>query len=457
MTATRATRRSRPTAAKPTAPSVGFVSLGCPKALVDSELILTQLSAEGYVTSPTYEGADLVIVNTCGFIDAAVQESLDAIGEALAENGKVIVTGCLGAKKDAAGNDIVKSVHPKVLAVTGPHAMPEVMAAVHQHLPPLHDPFVDLVPPQGIRLTPDHYAYLKISEGCNHRCTFCIIPSFRGDLVSRPVSEEMREAENLVKAGVKELLVISQDTSAYGVDLKYRAEFWQSKLLKTRMTELAGALGGLGAWVRLHYVYPYPSVDDVIPLMADGIILPYLDIPFQHASPRILKLMKRPGAVEKTLDRIQSWRAAVPDLTLRSTFIVGFPGETEAEFEELLAFLKEAQLDRVGCFKYSPVEGAAANALPDAVPEELKEERLERFMEVQAEISAARLAAKIGREIEVIVDEEDEVGTLARSHADAPEIDGVVYLEGVFDLQPGTRLKVRVEDADEHDLWATPV
>src|SRR3989338_133662 len=417
------------------APKGGFVSLGCPQALTDSELILTQLSAEGYQTSKTFECADLVIVNTCGFIDDAVKESLDTIGEALAENGKVIVTGCLGAKAGDGGGNLVRQMHPSVLAVTGPHATQEVMDAVHANLPKPHDPFVDLVPGSfgiaGIKLTPKHYAYLKISEGCNHRCTFCIIPSMRGDLVSRPIGEVMREAEALVGAGVQEVLVVSQDTSAYGVDVKYRPGFWNGRPLKTRMTELAGALGSLGAWVRLHYVYPYPSVDEVIPLMAEGRILPYLDIPLQHASPRILKLMKRPGTVEKTLERIQSWRAAVPDLTLRSTFIVGFPGETDAEFEELLAFLKEAQLDRVGCFKYSPVEGALANDLPDAVPDDLKEERLERFMEVQAEISSAKLEAKIGREIEVIVDEEDEVSTLARSHADAPEIDGVVYLEGV--------------------------
>ncbi len=433
-------------------PNVGFVSLGCPKATVDSERILTRLRAEGYGVVGSYDEADVVVVNTCGFIDAAVEESLDAIGEALAENGKVIVTGCLGAK---AG--LIRDAHPKVLAVSGPQALEEVMEAVHAALPKPHDPFEDLIPPGGIRLTPRHYAYLKISEGCNHRCTFCIIPSLRGDLVSRPVGEVMREAEALVGAGVKELLVVSQDTSAYGVDVKYRPGFWGGRPLKTRMAELAGALGSLGAWVRLHYVYPYPSVDDVIPLMADGLILPYLDIPFQHASPRILRLMKRPGAVEQTLDRIGAWRLAVPDLTLRSTFIVGFPGETDAEFEDLLAFLREAKLDRVGCFKYSPVEGATANTLPDPVPEEIKDERLERFMETQAEISAARLDARIGRTIEVMVDEEDEVGTIARSQGDAPEIDGVVFLEGIFGLEPGTRLTVKVEEADEHDLWAVPV
>ncbi len=433
-------------------PNVGFVSLGCPKATVDSERILTRLRAEGYGVVGSYDEADVVVVNTCGFIDAAVEESLDAIGEALAENGKVIVTGCLGAK---AG--LIRDAHPKVLAVSGPQALEEVMEAVHAALPKPHDPFEDLIPPGGIRLTPRHYAYLKISEGCNHRCTFCVIPSLRGDLVSRPVGEVMREAEALVGAGVKELLVVSQDTSAYGVDVKYRPGFWGGRPLKTRMAELAGALGSLGAWVRLHYVYPYPSVDDVIPLMADGLILPYLDIPFQHASPRILRLMKRPGAVEQTLDRIGAWRLAVPDLTLRSTFIVGFPGETDAEFEDLLAFLREAKLDRVGCFKYSPVEGATANTLPDPVPEEIKDERLERFMETQAEISAARLDARIGRTIEVMVDEEDEVGTIARSQGDAPEIDGVVFLEGIFGLEPGTRLTVKVEEADEHDLWAVPV
>lgn len=433
-------------------PTVGFVSLGCPKATVDSERILTQLRAEGYGIVGSYSEADVVVVNTCGFIDAAVEESLEAIGEALAENGKVIVTGCLGAK-----GDVVRKAHPKVLAVSGPHALDDVMAAVHETLPKPHDPFEDLIPPGGVKLTPRHYAYLKISEGCNHRCTFCIIPSMRGDLVSRPIGDVMREAEALVGAGVQELLVVSQDTSAYGVDVKYRPGFWNGRPLKTRMTELAGALGSLGAWVRLHYVYPYPSVDEVMPLMADGTILPYLDIPFQHASPRILKLMKRPGAVEKTLDRIGQWRAAVPDLTLRSTFVVGFPGETEAEFEELLAFLREAQLDRVGCFTYSPVEGAAANALPDPVPEALKEERLARFMAVQAELSTAKLQAKIGRDIEVMVDGETEGMTVARSHADAPEIDGQVFLEAVTGLKPGTRLRVRVEAADAHDLWASPV
>jgi ribosomal protein S12 methylthiotransferase len=431
---------------------VGFVSLGCPKALVDSERILTQLRAEGYLISPSYEGADLVVVNTCGFIDSAVAESLDAIGEALQENGKVIVTGCLGAK-----GDVVRQAHPKVLAVTGPHATDEVMQAVHTHLPQPHDPFVDLVPPQGIKLTPKHYAYLKISEGCNHRCTFCIIPSMRGDLVSRPIGDVMKEAEALVKAGVKELLVVSQDTSAYGVDIKYRTGFWGGRPIRTRMTELAAALGELGAWVRLHYVYPYPHVDEVIPLMADGKILPYLDVPFQHASPRILKAMKRPANSENNLVRVRRWREICPDLTIRSTFIVGFPGETEAEFEELLGFLEEAQLDRVGCFAYSPVEGATANALADPVPEEVKEARRERFMTVQARISADRLKLKIGQTLTVLIDEVDAGGAVGRSPADAPEIDGVVHLPRSRKLKAGEFAKVLVEDADEYDLYARPV
>jgi ribosomal protein S12 methylthiotransferase len=434
-------------------PKVGFVSLGCPKATSDSERILTQLRAEGYLISNSYQDADVVVVNTCGFIDAAVEESLDAIGEALAENGKVIVTGCLGAK-----GDVVREAHPSVLAVTGPHATEAVMAAVHAQLPKPHDPYTDLIPPQGVRLTPSHYAWLKISEGCNHRCTFCIIPSLRGDLVSRPVGEVMNEAEALVKAGVRELLVISQDTSAYGVDVKYRTGFWNGRPLRTRMTELVSSLGELGAWVRLHYVYPYPHVDEVIPLMQSGRVLPYLDIPFQHASPRILKLMKRPAAAEKTLDRIKAWREACPDLTLRSTFIVGFPGETEAEFEELLDFLDEAQLDRVGCFAYSPVEGARANELPGAVPEAVKEERLQRFMEKQAEISSSRLDRKIGREMTVLIDEIDEEGdAIARSPADAPEIDGVVFIPGAEKLAPGDFVKVRITDASDHDLWGEPV
>jgi len=435
---------------KAQAPRVGFVSLGCPKALVDSEQILTRLRAEGYDIAPTYEGSDLVVVNTCGFIDAAVKESLDAIGEALAENGKVIVTGCLGAK-----GDVVRETHPRVLAVTGPHAAAEVMDHVHAHLPRPHDPFTDLVPPQGIKLTPKHYAYLKISEGCNHRCTFCIIPSMRGDLVSRPVGDVMKEAEALVKAGVKELLVVSQDTSAYGVDMKYRTGFWGGRPLRTRMTELCSALGELGAWVRLHYVYPYPHVDEVIPLMAEGKILPYLDIPFQHASTRILKLMKRPAATEKTLERIRAWRAACPDITIRSTFIAGFPGETEAEFEELLAFLREAQLDRVGCFAYSPVEGAAANALPGPVAEEVREERRARFMEVQAAISRDKLARKVGRDVEVIVDEVKGRRAIARSAADAPEIDGVVRVKGAKGVKPGDFVRARITSAKEHDLEAT--
>jgi ribosomal protein S12 methylthiotransferase len=433
-------------------PSVGFVSLGCPKALVDSEAILTQLRAEGYDIAPSYEGSDLVVVNTCGFIDSAVQESLDAIGEALAENGRVIVTGCLGAK-----GDVVRATHPKVLAVTGPHARDEVMNAVHAHLPRPHDPFMDLVPPQGIRLTPKHYAYLKISEGCNHRCTFCIIPSMRGDLVSRPVGDVMKEAESLKKAGVKELLVISQDTSAYGVDVKYRTGFWGGKPLRTRMTELCGALGELGIWVRLHYVYPYPHVDEVIPLMAAGKILPYLDVPFQHASPRILKLMKRPASSEKNLERIRAWRDACPDITIRSTFIAGFPGETEAEFEELLDFLRAAELDRVGCFAYSPVDGAKANELPDPVPEKVKEERRTRFMQVQSAISRAKLRRKVGMTLEVLVDEIEGTVAIARSKADAPEIDGVVRVRNAKGARPGDILRARVTGAQEHDLLAETV
>jgi len=431
---------------------VGFVSLGCPKALVDSERILSQLRAEGYAISPSYAAADLVVVNTCGFIDSAVEESLEAIGEALSENGRVIVTGCLGAK-----GDIVRKTHPKVLAVTGPHAADEVMQAVHAHLPRPHDPYTDLVPPQGVRLTPAHYAYLKISEGCNHRCTFCIIPSLRGDLLSRPIGEVMQEAENLVKAGVKELLVISQDTSAYGVDIKYRTGFWQGRQLKTRMTELARALGELGGaardlWVRLHYVYPYPHVDEVIPLMAEGKLLPYLDVPFQHASPRILKLMKRPASGEVNLERIRAWRAICPEITIRSTFIAGFPGETEAEFRQLLEFLEEAELDRVGCFAYSPVEGAKANALPDPVPAELREERHARFMAVQEKISRKRLKRKVGKTLKVLVDTVDKKGAVARSEADAPEIDGVVHIAAGQALKPGDWARVKIERADAHDL-----
>jgi ribosomal protein S12 methylthiotransferase len=434
-----------------TPPKVGFVSLGCPKALVDSERILTQLRAEGYSISPSYQDADLVVINTCGFIDAAVEESLDAIGEALAENGKVIVTGCLGAK-----GDVVKETHPRVLAVTGPHATAEVMQAVHEHLPQPHDPYTSLIPAQGIKLTPPHYAYLKIAEGCNHRCTFCIIPSMRGDLVSRPIGEVMQEAENLARAGVKELLVVSQDTSAYGVDVKYRTGFWQGRPMKTRMTELARGLGELGVWVRLHYVYPYPHVDEVIPLMAEGKILPYLDVPFQHASPRVLKAMKRPANSVNTLERIRAWRAICPELTIRSTFIAGFPGETEAEFQELLDFLQEAKLDRVGCFAYSPVEGATANALPDPVPVEVREERRARFMQAQEQISAARLRQKIGRTLTVLVDEADESGARARSSSDAPEIDGVVHVApGRKPLRVGEFAEVRVTKSDAHDLWAT--
>jgi ribosomal protein S12 methylthiotransferase len=432
----------------PAVPKVGFVSLGCPKALVDSEGILTRLRAEGYSTSPTYDGADLVVVNTCGFIEAAVQESLDAIGEALSENGRVIVTGCLGAK-----GDVVRNAHPKVLAVTGPHALEEVMAAVHRHLPKPHDPYTDLVPAQGIKLTPRHYAYLKISEGCNHRCSFCIIPSLRGDLVSRPIGEVMREAENLVKAGVKELLVISQDTSAYGVDLRYRTGFWGGKPLRTRMADLALALGGLGAWVRLHYVYPYPHVDAVIPLMAEGKILPYIDVPFQHASKRILKRMKRPASGEDNLERIRAWRAICPDITIRSTFIAGFPGETESEFRELLDFLEEAELDRVGCFAYSPVEGASANDLPGALPRELREERRGHLMQLQEKISARRLKRKLGETIRVLVDEVGPQGAVGRSVADAPEIDGVVHIEGGRRLVPGDWVQVKVTRSDAHDLW----
>ena len=429
-------------------PRIGFISLGCPKALVDSERILTQLRSEGYDMVPSYKDADLVVVNTCGFIDAAVEESLDAIGEALAENGKVIVTGCLGAREEE-----IRARHPQVLKITGAHAYEEVVNAVHEQLPPLHDPFVHLVPPQGVKLTPRHYAYLKISEGCNHRCTFCIIPSLRGDLVSRPIGEVMGEAERLVKAGVKELLVVSQDTSAYGVDVKYRTSFWEGRPLKTRFQDLAQALGELGVWVRMHYVYPYPHVDGIVPLMAEGKILPYLDIPFQHSSPRILKLMKRPASSEDNLERIRAWRGICPDITIRSTFIVGFPGETDEDFEDLLDFLDAAQLDRVGCFAYSPVAGAAANELPDAVPEEVKEERLARFMELQEQISADRLQAKVGRREQVLIDEVVEEGAVGRSRADAPEIDGQVFIDGATHLQVGEFVEVEIEEADEHDLW----
>ncbi|WP_411728656.1 30S ribosomal protein S12 methylthiotransferase RimO [Methyloglobulus sp.] len=432
-----------------TVPHIGFISLGCPKALVDSERILTKLRAEGYIISPSYKDADLVVVNTCGFIDVAVEESLDSIGEALAENGRVIVTGCLGAREDE-----IWARHPQVLKVTGAHAIDEVVASVHEHLPPRHDPFTSLLPPQGIKLTPPHYAYLKISEGCNHRCTFCIIPSMRGDLVSRPIDDVMAEAVRLADAGVKELLIVSQDTSAYGLDLKYQSRYWRGRSVKTRFYDLAEALGDLGIWVRMHYVYPYPHVDEVIPLMADGKILPYLDIPFQHASSRILKLMKRPAASQNNLERIRAWRQVCPDITLRSTFIVGFPGETEQEFEELLDFLDEAQLDRVGCFAYSPVKGAAANNLPDSVPEEVKQERLARFMECQSEISAGRLQQRIGNIETVLIDEVVEEGAVARSQSDAPEIDGLVFIDGATHLTVGEFVEVEVEETDNHDLWA---
>ena len=447
------TTRARRTNAK--APTIGVVSLGCPKALVDSERIVTQLRAEGYALSGTYDGADLVIVNTCGFIDAAVQESLDAIGEALAENGKVIVTGCLGAKTEGGGN-LVARVHPKVLAVTGPHATDEVMRHVHAQLPKPHDPFTDLVPPAGIKLTPRHYAYLKISEGCNHRCTFCIIPSLRGDLASRPIGEVMREAESLVEQGVRELLVISQDTSAYGLDVKYKLDFVGGRPVKTTMTELVRELGRLGVWVRLHYVYPYPHVDEIVPLMAEGKVLPYLDVPFQHAHPRILKRMKRPASGEENIERIRAWRAICPELAIRSTFIVGFPGETEAEFEYLLDFLREAQLDRVGCFAYSPVEGAAANELPGMLPDEVREERRARFMAVQAEISRARLARKVGTVQRVLIDDAGPGAAVGRSSADAPEIDGVVYVKTRRRLAVGEFVDVRITAAEEHDLHGSP-
>ena len=435
------------------APKVGFVSLGCPKNLVDSERILTQLRTEGYDVVPSYDDAELVVVNTCGFIDSAVQEPLEAIGEALAENGKVIVTGCLGAKENQ-----IREIHPKVLEITGPHAYEEVLGHVHKYVEkPTHNPFTSLVPAQGVKLTPRHYAYLKISEGCNHRCTFCIIPSMRGDLVSRPIGEVLAEAKRLKEAGVKEILVISQDTSAYGVDVKHRTGFYDGMPVKTSMVALCEELAKLGMWVRLHYVYPYPHVDDVIPLMRDGKILPYLDIPLQHASPRILKLMKRPGSVERTLERIQKWREICPEITLRSTFIVGFPGETEEEFQMLLDFIDKAELDRVGCFKYSPVEGAKANELPDPVPAEVQEERFQRFMELQQQVSIRKLARKVGKEMLVLIDEVDEEGATGRSAADAPEIDGLVYLNGETGLKPGDMVKVRIDEADEYDLWASLV
>ena len=431
-------------------PKVGFVSLGCPKALVDSERILTQLRVEGYDLVPSYDDADVVVVNTCGFIDSAVAESLDAIGEAMAENGKVIVTGCLGKRAE-----LIREAHPDVLSISGPQDYASVMDAVHTALPPKHDPFIDLVPDYGLKLTPKHYAYLKISEGCNHRCSFCIIPSMRGDLVSRPVDQVLREAEKLVMGGVKELLVVSQDTSAYGVDVKYAEREWHGKAYATRMKALCEGLGELGVWTRLHYVYPYPHVDDIIPLMAEGKILPYLDIPFQHASPRILKLMKRPGAIDKTRERIARWRDICPDITLRSTFIVGFPGETEDDFEELLDFIEEARLDRVGAFAYSPVEGAAANALPDPVPEEVKLERLARFMALQAQISEERLAEKVGTTQRCIIDAIDGELAIARSMADAPEIDGLVQIQDGRDagLVPGEFVDVEIMGSDEHDLY----
>lgn len=444
----KAPAKARRTKAK--APKVGFVSLGCPKALVDSERIITKLRAEGYQIAPDYDGADVVVVNTCGFLNSAKEESLAAIGEAIAENGKVIVTGCLGVEKD-----LITRTHPGVLAVTGPHQYEDVVAAVHNVLPPLHDPYVDLVPPQGLRLTPRHYAYLKISEGCNNRCTFCIIPSIRGDLASRPAAAVLYEAERLVAAGVKELLVISQDTSAYGVDLKYAESPWKGRPVKARFLDLAQELGSLGAWVRLHYVYPYPHVDDVIPLMAERRVLPYLDIPFQHASPRVLKAMRRPAAQEKTAARIARWRALCPDLALRSTFIVGFPGETDEDFAFLLDWLKEVRLNRVGCFKYEPVDGAPANDLAGAVPDEVKEERWHRFMATQQEISSALLAEKIGHTVDVLIDEVDEEGAIGRTMADAPDIDGSVFLNGEAGVAPGDVVRVRVDNADEYDLWGT--
>ena len=446
---------------------VGFVSLGCPKALVDSELILTQLSAEGYETSKDYSGADLVVVNTCGFIDSAVEESLAAIGEALSENGRVIVTGCLGARKNADGSDLIQSIHPKVLAVTGPHATQEVMQAIHLHLPKPHDPFTDLLPPIGIKLTPKHYAYLKISEGCNHRCTFCIIPSMRGDLVSRPIGEVLLEAKKLFESGVKELLVVSQDTSAYGVDIQYRTGFWDGKPVKTRMFDLVNALNQIArehqAWVRLHYVYPYPHVDDVLPLMAEFAeygygVLPYLDIPLQHAHPDVLKRMKRPASGEKNIERIQAWRATCPDLVIRSTFIAGFPGETEEEFEYLLNFLDEAQIDRAGCFAYSPVDGATANALNNPVPDEVREDRRARFMAKAEEISTKRLAKKIGKRVQVIIDRVDESGGIGRTIGDAPEIDGLVRVlppsKPSKRYRAGEIVKVILISSQGHDLIA---
>ena len=436
---------------------VGFVSLGCPKALVDSERILTQLQLDGYEISPNYDDAEVVIVNTCGFIDSAKQESLDAIGEAISENGRVIVTGCMGKGADA---EAIQKAHPSVLSVSGPADYDNVLNAVHQFVPPTaaeHNPLIDLVPPQGVKLTPKHYAYLKISEGCNHRCTFCIIPAMRGDLVSRPIKDVVVEAKALADAGVRELLVISQDTSAYGIDVKYKLDFIDGEAVETRMQDLAVALGELGVWVRLHYVYPYPHVDKVIPLMAEGKILPYLDIPFQHASPRILKLMKRPGNQEKTLERIKAWREICPDLVIRSTFVVGFPGETEEDFQILLDWLEEAQLDRVGCFKYSPVDGATANDLPDHVPVDIQQDRWERFMQTQQRISTAKLQARIGQVIPIIVDEVTDEEVIARTYGDAPEIDGNIFLPGGYDLQAGDTLYAEVMSADEYDLYGEPV
>lgn len=433
---------------------VGFVSLGCPKALVDSERIITQLRTDGYEIAPSYEDADIVVVNTCGFIDSARAESLEAIGEALDANGRVLVTGCLGAETGT-----IRDIHPQVLDISGPQQYEHVVEAVHRHapMPRRHDPFQDLVPPQGIRLTPRHYAYLKISEGCNHHCTFCIIPSMRGRLVSRPAGDVLGEAERLVEAGVKELLVISQDTSAYGADIKYRTDFWGGRPVRTRLTELCSALGSLGAWVRLHYVYPYPHVDELLPLMADGVILPYLDIPLQHGSPKILKAMRRPAAADRTLERIHQWRETCPSLTLRSTFIVGFPGETDEDFQVLMDFIAEAELDRVGCFRYSPVEGARANELANPVPEAIAREREAAFMGLQADISTRRLAGRIGSIQQVLVDEVNSETAIARSHADAPEIDGLVFIEGATNLRPGDLVNVRVNDANEHDLFASPV
>ncbi len=433
-------------------PKIGVVSLGCAKALVDSERILTRLRAEGYEVSGSYEGADAVLVNTCGFLNSARVESLDAIGEALAKNGKVIVTGCLGVDEG-----LIREAHPDVLSVTGPHQYEAVVDAVHKALPPLHDPYRDLVPPEGLHLTPRHYAYLKISEGCGHKCSFCIIPGIRGPLESRPAADVLEEAERLAEAGVRELLVISQDTGAYGVDLRHGESEWRGRPVKARMTELASALGELGIWVRLLYVYPYPHVDEVIPLMADGLLAPYLDIPFQHASPSVLRAMRRPAAGERTLERIRRWRAVCPDLTIRSTFIVGFPGESEEDFEDLLDWLDEARLDRVGCFPYEAVEGAEANAYPDQVPEEVKQERWERLMEFQARISEERLAEKVGRTLPVIVDQVDEEGAVARSHADAPEVDGYVFLDPAPGLAVGDIVEARIDEAGEHDLWGTLV